>query len=204
MKQAIRWIVVLTAISAVAAGLLGAVYSLTIGPITQARLGTSLGAAQTVLPAFDRLADPAALRQLLGEADAPEMYAAFRGEQFVGVAIKVVDGGGFGGEVAFMVGLDPEGKVHALRVLEHKETPGLGTKLSEQKFSSQFSGLQIPAGGLLVTKDGGTIEAITGATISSRTATRSATKAAQLLRKYAPRLSGAAAAARPAQGGSRG
>lgn len=204
MKAEIRWIVVLTSICAVSAGLLGWVNSLTTAPIAAARAQTTLDAVQTVLPAFDRLAGPESVRTALGEADAPPMYAAFQEGKLVGVALEVSDAGGFGGEVSYMVGLLPDGKVHALRVLGHKETPGLGSKLADEKFSSQFKGLVVPAEGLKVTKDGGTIQAITGATISSRTATRSVNQAMETLRKYLQRLPSAGAQAQPTQGGSRG
>ncbi|MGI5865277.1 MAG: RnfABCDGE type electron transport complex subunit G, partial [Myxococcales bacterium] len=195
---------VLTLICAVAAGVLAYIFTMTKEPIAQAREKVTLAAVQTVLPEFEKLADAAACKAAIAEADAPEMYAAFQGGKLVGAAIQITDPGGFGGDVTFMIGVTADAKVHAIRLLSHKETPGLGTKLAEEKFASQFKGISIPEGGLKVTKDGGTIQAITGATISSRTATRSATRAVELFTKYQQRLASVATSAAPAQGGPRG
>ncbi len=54
------------------------------------------------------------------------------------------------------------------RVVDMKETPGLGTKAKEPEFADQWKGLEVTAGEFKVKKDGGTINAISGATISSR------------------------------------
>lgn len=204
MRTALRYVFVLTLICSLAAAVLAYVFQITAGPIAASRQKVTLAAVQTVLPEFDRLADAAACKAQVAEADAPEMYAAFQGDKLIGAAIKVTDPDGFGGDVAFMVGVTADGKVHAIRLLSHKETPGLGTKLAEELFSKQFHGLEVPAGGLKVKKDGGTVQAITGATISSRTAARSATRAVEAFRKYSARLASAAAAAAAATGGPRG
>jgi electron transport complex protein RnfG len=53
-------------------------------------------------------------------------------------------------------------------VTQHKETPGLGTKMSDPSFKDQFIDQNPESFNLLVTKDGGDVDAITAATISSR------------------------------------
>ncbi len=204
MKTTLHYVGVLTLICAVAAGLLATVNELTAEPIASARKQVTLAAVQTVLPQFETLADAEAVKAAVADPAAPEMYAAFASGRLVGAAIKVTDTDGFAGDVTFMVGVTSDAKVHAIRLLAHKETPGLGTKLAEPAFASQFVGIAIPEGGLLVTKDGGSIHAITGATISSRTATRSATRAVELFLQYQPQLTGAAPPSQLAQGGPRG
>ena len=67
-----------------------------------------------------------------------------------------------------MVGITPDSKVFETAVVEHKETPGLGTKMAEPKFKDQFKGIDPTLIEMKVTKDGGEINAITAATISSR------------------------------------
>ena len=69
-----------------------------------------------------------------------------------------------------MVGLDAEGKVLGTAVLKHSETPGLGAKITdtESHFIQQFVGMNPAANPLKVKKDGGDVDAITAATISSR------------------------------------
>jgi electron transport complex protein RnfG len=69
-----------------------------------------------------------------------------------------------------MVGLLPDGSINNISVLEHKETPGLGDKMQKNKssWSEQFNGKNPGSFKLAVTKDGGDVDAITAATISSR------------------------------------
>jgi Na+-translocating ferredoxin:NAD+ oxidoreductase subunit G len=198
MKTAARYVLTLAPICAVAALVLATLFDVTQGPIAASRQRVTLAAVRTVLPRFDRIAHPAALKVSIPDADAPAMYAAFDGANLVGAAIQVTDPDGYGGDVTFMVGVTAECRVHAIRLLAHKETPGLGTKLAEVKFASQFQDLAVPDGGLKVARDGGTIQAITGATISSRTAVRSASRAVEAFRRYQQHLMGAASAATPA------
>ena len=69
-----------------------------------------------------------------------------------------------------MVGFLPDGTIHNISVLEHKETPGLGDKMTKAKsdWSVQFNGKDPSDFKLMVTKDGGDVDAITASTISSR------------------------------------
>ena len=67
-----------------------------------------------------------------------------------------------------MVGLNPDGSIYDSSVLDHAETPGLGTKMDLPKFKDQYKGKDPAANNIKVTKDGGEIDAITAATISSR------------------------------------
>lgn len=83
----------------------------------------------------------------------------------LGVAVKAVPIG-YGGVIEILVGVTKEGKVSAVKILNQNETPGLGTKVSEPKFYEQFSGKKYEE--IILKKDGGTIDAITAATISSR------------------------------------
>ncbi len=207
-----RYVLVLGAICLVAAAALAAVFEVTKDPIAASRAAVERQAIQTVLPAFDQVGTapaPAAT----GGTRLLALYPAWSSGQFVGAAVKVVDAGGYGGDVTIMVGVDANLKVHAIRLLSHKETPGLGSKLGEPKFAGQFSGLEVPAAGLRVVKDGGSVQAITGATISSRCAARAATAAVQAVRERAAELAappavepGAAPAAAVAagQGGAHG
>ncbi len=73
---------------------------------------------------------------------------------------------GFHDLVDVMVGIGVNGKVTGVSVMSHKETPGLGARVVEPTFTSQFAGLEL-SGDLNLTGKGGKIEGITGATISS-------------------------------------
>ena len=67
-----------------------------------------------------------------------------------------------------MVGFLPDGTIKNISVLDIKETPGLGTKMKEPKFLDQFVNKNPADFVLKVKKDGGDVDALTGATISSR------------------------------------
>lgn len=209
-----RYVLVLAVICSVAAATLAAVFEVTKAPIAASRAAVVQQAIRTVLPEFDRVVDAAQAKAVLGPGE-PEMYPAYRDGALVGAAVKVTDRGGYGGDVTLMVGVLADGTIHAVRVLAHKETPGLGSKMGEAKFSGQFRNLTPPPQGLSVQKDGGTIQAITGATISSRAVTRAVNAAVKAMRESAPRLASppgdaapvpAAPAAAPAtaEGGARG
>ena len=205
----IRYVTVLAVICTVAAATLATVFEVTKSPIAASRAAVVQQAIRTVLPEFDRVVDAAQTKAALDPGQ-PEMYPAYRDGALMGAAIKVTDRGGYGGDVTLMVGVLADGSVHAIRVLAHKETPGLGSKMGEEKFAGQFRGLTPPAQGLGVTKDGGKIQAITGATISSRCVTRAVNAAVKAMRESAPRLAeppgdpSPVAAPATAEGGVRG
>ena len=84
-----------------------------------------------------------------------------------GYAVEGRSGEGYGGDIVLMVGFKKDKKtVISYKVLQATETPGLGMKLKTPEFAGQFSGKDGSA--LKVKKDGGDIEAITSATITSR------------------------------------
>ena len=89
-------------------------------------------------------------------------------EELVGTAIQAGSKKGYNGLIELMVGFSPDGKIYKIDVLQQKETPGLGTKITEDKFKNQFDGQDPKSFVLKVTKDGGEVDAITAATISSR------------------------------------
>jgi electron transport complex protein RnfG len=67
-----------------------------------------------------------------------------------------------------MVGIMPDGTIKDIEVVLHKETPGLGTKMTSPSFKDQFKNMDPAQVDIRVKKDGGDIDAITAATISSR------------------------------------
>jgi len=89
--------------------------------------------------------------------------------QKTGVVVNVYPKG-YGGTIEMVVGIDNKGKVAGVKILSQKETPGLGTKLSDPVFMDPFKKLikekESPV--FMVKQDGGDVDAITAATISSR------------------------------------
>ena len=108
----------------------------------------------------------------------------------VGFAVEVVTSG-FDGEITMMVGVDKDGKVLGISIISHTETAGLGavaaaSSAKGQAFRSQFVGL---GGELAVTKDGGEVDAITGATITSRAVTEGVNTALEFIGELYARFS---------------
>jgi len=175
MQSTLRNMVLsLTLISLGAAAALGYVYEFTRGPIEISLLNKKLDAIKQVVPEFDN--DPNAEMFLLptGEGDSLEIYPARKGEDLVGYAVRSYTEKGFSGHIGLMVGFTSDGAIYNINVLEHKETPGLGTKLVPEgtpenpAFKDQFRGKNPAEFPLKVKKDGGPVDAITAATISSR------------------------------------
>ncbi len=86
----------------------------------------------------------------------------------VGRAVLAYSDRGYGGRISVMVGVDDDGAVRAVQILKHNETPGLGANITGQAFLSQFVGRSPDNFDFHVKKDGGDVDAITAATISSR------------------------------------
>lgn len=148
---------------------LGFVNDLTVGPIAKAKLERKVNALKLVLPKFDN-SPVQELKLVRSERakDSIEMYPAFFKNEFVGAAIEGSSEKGFSGLIKIMVGFEPDGKIKNIAVLEQKETPGLGTKIKDVKFIEQYRNKNPSAFNLKVAKDGGEVDALTGATISSR------------------------------------
>jgi len=159
-------LLVITLISGIA---LGFVHDLTIGPIAKAKLERKINALKLVLPKFDN--NPVEELKLVRSEqakDSIEIYPAFFKSEFAGVAIVGSTEKGFSGLIKVMVGFDPNGKIINIVVLDQKETPGLGTKIKDVKFIQHYINKNPSSFNLKVTKDGGEVDALTGATISSR------------------------------------
>jgi electron transport complex protein RnfG len=100
------------------------------------------------------------------------VYRALAKGQVTGVAYEI-HGSGYAGQIKLMMGVAADGKVLGVRVLAHKETPGLGDKIEVKKgdWIQRFTGLWLgdpPVEQWKVKKDGGTFDQFTGATITPR------------------------------------
>ena len=153
----------LTLISLVMSAALTFVYLKTKGPIEDAARQKEINAIKMVSPDFDN--DPLPDARLV---DGVTIYPVKKQNEPAGYAVKTFSEKGFSGHIELMAGFNTDGTINAIAVLQHKETPGLGTKMAEPKFLSQFFGKDPENFSLKVKKDGGQVDAITAATISSR------------------------------------
>ncbi|MDD2823824.1 MAG: RnfABCDGE type electron transport complex subunit G [Bacteroidales bacterium] len=148
---------------------MGSVYLITYEPIAAAQAAKVNQAIARVLPEFDNVPALEAY-QVLVDGRQVTVYPAQKDGVFAGAAIEAVTTRGFGGPIKVMVGFRPDGTIHNTAVISHTETPGLGDKMDPRKsdFSLQFQGKNPGTFRLAVKKDGGQVDAITAATISSR------------------------------------
>lgn len=155
-------VLVLLVICGLSAAALGATYGLTQPRLIALEQARRLEAIRSVLPAFDNDPLAAAIVTELGT-----LFPAESGGSSVGAAVQVAVGG-YGGDVVVMVGFDADARVNAVSVLSHSETPGLGARITEPQFLQQFADAHPAQNAVAVAKDGGAIDALTAATISSR------------------------------------
>jgi len=153
----------LTLISMVMSAALTFVYLKTKGPIENAARQKEINAIKMVSPDFDN--DPLPEARLV---DGVTIYPVKKQNEPAGFAVKTFSEKGFSGHIELMAGFNTDGTINNITVLQHKETPGLGTKMAEPKFLGQFFGKNPEDFTLKVKKDGGQVDAITAATISSR------------------------------------
>ena len=147
-------------ICAVTAGLLAGVNAITAPIIAELNAAATQEAISAVLPGgFDTMIEE--------YNDATGIVSkVYQGE--AGYALEVLPGG-FDNTITMMVGVDNEGKVLGISIVNHTETAGLGAVADADTpkgiaFREQFVGT---SGSVAVSKDGGTLDAITGATITS-------------------------------------
>ncbi|MGL5683558.1 MAG: RnfABCDGE type electron transport complex subunit G [Marinifilaceae bacterium] len=191
----INMVGVLFVVTLVASAAVGYVNSLTAGPITEARLQKQQEAIRNVIPGeFDN--NPSADMWTVETPDGGklEFFPAKKNGTTIGTAVKSYTNNGFGGQIWVMVGFNPDGTIASYSVLEHKETPGLGSKMDTwftKGNKGDISGKSPGASGLKVSKDGGDVDAITAATITSRAFLDAINRASAALQNNSDAYSGA-------------
>jgi len=111
-----------------------------------------------------------------------DIFPAYKSEELWAVAFEVT-GKGYGGDIGVIVGIDVAAeKLLGIGITAHKETPGLGARIREQGFRSGFAGLGL-SGAVTVKAEGGEVDAISGATISSRGVCEAVTEAFEFYRE---------------------
>ncbi len=166
-------VISLLGVTLIASAALGLVNDITEEPIAQTEIKKQEMALAAVLPEYDHLGD--VIKVLPKDAgDSVEIYPAYGPDnEEIASAVKTFTYSGFSGYIEVMVGIDAEGEITGFQVLKHAETPGLGSKMdtwfnNTEKPEQNVVGRSFPEGGLSVSKDGGEVDAITAATISSR------------------------------------
>lgn len=165
MKSTIDMGLRLALICAVAAFALANVAEVTREPIAQAQAKAQREAVEAVLPAFAQLA----LDTLSTTAGEEKIYFSGVDESGVtGTAFTSVSGLGYSGEVEIIVGFGPDEKVSGVRILRHAETPGLGANYAAPAMLDEFYKGRAMTDNWKLKKDGGAVDAVTGATVTGR------------------------------------
>ena len=159
--------VALFVICVVAGGVLGVVYNATKDPIAAAETAKRTEAIKNVLPEFNELKETK-VKSAMEDIDIPFYLAYDADNNFIGAAVETFTNKGFSGNISLMVGILADGTINNISVLQHTETPGLGSKMTEPSFKDQFNEKNPASFNFKVKKDGGDVDAITAATISSR------------------------------------
>ena len=170
---------------------LGFVYQWTKEPIAQATIEKQMRAIRSVTGEYTndplseayqvardkgegqrfRHKEPTNEEQAKGEKKSEEVLtfypAKLTNDQQI-TAISAYSDNGYSGRIELMVGIDENGAVRNIEVVSHLETPGLGSKIKDQDFIEQFIGKTADDFDMRVTNDGGEVDGISGATISSR------------------------------------
>lgn len=149
----------LTLIAVISAGLLAWVKTITDEPIRLAEEKKQTEALMQVLPAFDNIEN-------ITDGDAL-LFKAYQNNQWVGTAVQCT-AMGFNGEVQVIAGFDNKHTLVNYVVLKQAETPGLGTKMVDWFKNALVGRVMDLNAPLKVKQDGGDVDAITAATISSR------------------------------------
>ena len=165
-------IVSLALIAVLAAAALAGVYLLTKDSIDNVQAQKKQSALNAVLPGFDGEIVAARVLVPKDKDSVTVNFAVTKDNTLFGAAVETYTNKAFGGTFTLMVGFDADGNILGSEVIKAAETPGLGDKINKNKsnFAEQFAGMN-PAGAnfeLKVKKDGGEVDAITAATISSR------------------------------------
>ena len=161
MKKILQLVLSLTIIAAVCAAVLATVNSVTKDQIATIKTRATQNAARLVMPV--------SVKNVEQQGDGADAYFVGKGADGkpLAYALKGVSHLGYGGDIVLMVGFLPDRTIVTYQKLEASETPGLGSNLTSEGFMKQFKGMPA-ARDISVTKDGGEVEAITSATITSR------------------------------------
>lgn len=167
MKDTIKMVAVLTIISGIAGGLLALTNAITRKPIELSLHAEQLEAMRKVLPDYDN--DPSKCVCIIEEENTVwKFYVARKAGVFVGAAFEAASDQGYSGLIRILAGVLADNTLKGIEIIQQTETPGLGAKITAASFKNQFAGKSIAGTSWAVKKDGGDIDAITGATISPR------------------------------------
>ena len=168
MRNILKLSASLLIIAVVSGAVLGIVYTVTKEPIARQTKMEEEKALKDIFP-------EATSFSLTTGKDKYIYYEVYAKNKLIGYALDA-SGKGFGGTIKIKVGINLNKTIRSIRTISQSETPGLGTRIKETKCTDQFMGKSLKQAELKKDSDKGTIDAITGATISSRAVSKAVRK----------------------------
>lgn len=168
-KDQFQMVAALLLVAVIAAAILAVTDIFTREPIAAAKKEALQKALQMVLPAHSN--DPQTDQVLWGSGkQALKLYPAKdTSGRLNGLAWEVVAPDGYSGSIRVLLGLQPDGRIQAIRVTDHRETPGLGDGIvRNDPWLKSFVDKTLAGTRWAVKKDGGDFDQFTGATITPR------------------------------------
>lgn len=189
MNEMIKMVVVLTVLSALSGGLLAAVRNGTSEQIEIQQLQFVKGPAiRGILTGASN--DPISDRFNIADGERQETFFVGKfDDKANAVVFEGMGRGGYGGDIGLMIGVNLDtDKIIGVAVTTHSETPGLGARAkADPKFAAQFKGLPVTET-IKITGDGGPINALSGATITSRAVCGGVGEALNQYQKIKPKI----------------
>ena len=190
VKHATKTALTLIAFAFVGTALLAYIYNITRAPIEASEKEARLALFKQILP--ENTYDNDLLKQTVSIAPTPllgnvldsEANIAMHNNQPAGVILEATAHDGYSGDIKLLIAIRADGSISGVRVLAHKETPGLGDYIDIAhgdwiKLFNNESVEKTPAAQWLVKKDGGQFDYMVGATITPRAVVKAVHKALQ-------------------------
>lgn len=140
MKETIKLGLILLIFTAIAGGVLALTNSFTAPIIAEMEREESFGAFLDIFPDADDFLDveETLLEEIVSShSRVIEVYEVVENDDVVGYALKTMSGG-YGGDITTITGINADGNLRGIKVINNSETPGLGTKIEEESFSDSF------------------------------------------------------------------
>ncbi len=191
MPETVKMLIVLTLISAAASLGLAAFNDYTKPAIAENERQYTLSSIRKVIPEAED-PDPCTPSEPKFEnapdqdavcVDGTMVYRGRKGGEIVGLAFRTIGDEAYSGTITTLVGLDVGGEVTGVEIIKHAETPGLGSIIEDCEWRSQLVGNDPSSMVWKVAKDGGPVDQISGATISSRSVIDGIVDAIELFEK---------------------
>jgi len=149
-------VIFLVIIVFVAVSLLMLVSNFTMAKIIAERNAEIIAQFESIFPEMDDF------------KDTEQYYEIYSDNNLIGYTFTT-KGKGYGGQIEILVGINTDYSIKKVVIVSNTETPGLGSRIEEDFFTNRFEGLSVSD--VKLSKEGGKVDAITGATISSKAVT---------------------------------